>query len=77
LASALVGIGEFWILDFGFWILRMRELFGFPDSGTHQAGFWIEILIFCTNEAFGYRRSMDSTSILKLVQDFKIAIARF
>ena len=19
----------------------MRELFGFPDSGTHQAGFWI------------------------------------
>jgi hypothetical protein len=28
--------------DFGFWILRMCELFGFPDSGAHQAGFWIE-----------------------------------
>jgi hypothetical protein len=25
-------------LDFGFWILRMRELFGFPDSLAHQAG---------------------------------------
>jgi hypothetical protein len=28
--------------NFGFWILRMRGLFGFPDSLAHQADFGLK-----------------------------------
>jgi hypothetical protein len=33
--------------QYKFWILRMCELFGFPDSGAHQAGLKFTLPLHC------------------------------